>query len=38
MKPEDLQDNDVIAYLIYYQPRDNKHYKLNNVNHILYIY
>jgi hypothetical protein len=33
MKPEDLQDNDVIEYLIYYQPRDNKHYRLNNVKY-----
>lgn len=31
MKPEDLQDKDVIEYLIYYQPKDGKHYKLNNV-------
>lgn len=33
MKPEDLQDNDVIEHLSYYQPSDNKHYKLNNVKY-----
>lgn len=33
MKTEDLKNNDVIEYLIYYQPSDNKHYRLNNVKY-----